>query len=144
MLNLELRLRPSKAFFLIMLFILSGALVSIFCSSLPYYIQLPLGAAAFAYGCRLFQGPVLLRKPDALVALACRADNTWLLRERAGREYPARLCGESSRLGWVSILRFQGEKKRSAVVFYDAVDPVCYRRLLMRLKYAIDRNAEDS
>ena len=141
---LDLQLKPSKAFFIIMLFILSGALASIFCCFLPYYIQLLLGVVTLAYGARLIWGQVLLRDPRALVALTCRADNTWLLQERSGELYPALLRGESTRLGAVSILCFQGAKKRSAVVFYDAVDPVCYRRLLMRLKYAINRNAKNS
>src|SRR5690348_5835615 len=141
--SLELQLRPSKAFFILILFILSGALVSIFSSFLPYYIQLPLGVVTLVYGLRLLWGQVLLKAPGALVALTCRADNTWLLQERSGATCSALLRGESTRWGGVCILCFQGAKKRSAVVFYDAVDPAAYRQLLMRLKYAINRNAKN-
>ncbi len=133
MLALELQLKPSKAFFITLLFILFGAFVSIFCSFFPYYIQLLLGVVTLLYGGRLIWGQVFLRAPGALVRLTCRADHTWLLQDRSGATYSALLSGESTRLGPVSILRFKGEKKRSAVVFYDAVDPDCYRRLLMRL-----------
>ncbi len=138
--KLQLRLQPSKSFFIIMLFILSGALVSIFCSDLPYYIQLLLAAAALVYGGRLIWGTVLLREKRAVVLLTCQDDNTWLLTERSGREYSADLCGDSTRFPGLNILRFKQSsqegclgKRRDTVVFYDSVDPDCYRRLQMRL-----------
>jgi len=129
---LELHLRPSKAFFAIMLFILLGALVSISCSLLPYYVRFLLGMGTLLYGSRLFLS-VGLRAPDSLLLLRCREDGTWLLRERSGAEYSAVLCGDSVRWACVCILRFQSTKKRSAVVFYDAVAASDYRRLLMKL-----------
>lgn len=141
---LELQLKPSKTFSLLLLFVLSGAFISIFCSFLPYYIQLPLGGLTLVYGAHLIWEQVYLQGPRVLVALTYRSDQTWLLRERSGAEYPARLCGESTRSAWVSCLCFQASQKRRAVVFYDAVDPVSYRRLLMRLKYAVERNAQHS
>lgn len=127
-----------------MLFILLGALASIFCSFLPYYIQLLLGMVALIYGGRLIWGEVLLRAESAIVTLTCRDDNTWQLIERSGKEYPAFLCGDSTKLGFVSILRFKDaprgfapsrfkRKKRSSMIFRDAVGSEVYRRLLMRL-----------
>lgn len=141
---LELQLKPSKAFSCLLLFVLSGAFISIFCSFLPYYIQLALGMLTLVYGAHLIWEQVYLKGRRVLVAITYRSDQTWLLRERCGAEYTARLCGESTRSAWVSCLCFQAAQKRRALVFYDAVDSNCYRRLLMRLKYAVERNAEHS
>lgn len=141
---LELQLKPSKAFLILLLFIFSGALISIFCSFLPYYIELPLGMITLVFGKGLISRQVYLKEPSALQTLLCRADGTWLLRERSGYEYSAKLSGESFRSSRVCVLCFQAAKKRYALVFYDAVDPESYRRLLMRLKYAVNRNAEHS
>jgi hypothetical protein len=122
-----------------MLFILLGALVSIFCSFLPYYIQLFLAGAALVYGGGLIWRGVLLKAQNAIVTLTCCEDHSWQLKERSGKSFPASLCGDSTRLSFVSVLRFNcslegfKKKKRSAIIFQDAVSAPVYRQLLMKL-----------
>ena len=144
---LAFSLKKSKLFFFFMLFILSGALTSIFCSYLPYYMQLLLAALALSYGARLMK-MVLLKEQKAIIAFSCREDQTWLLKERSGKEYSAFLCGDTIQSSLVCLLRFKTLRenrieKISAVVFYDSLDALAYRRLQLRLN-TITIHKEDS
>jgi len=133
--RLQLHLKPSKAFLALILFVLTGGLLSIFCCILPYYIQFLLGLAALGYGGQILRQQVLLQSPRAIVGLSCHDDNTWQLFERGGQKHWAFLSGASTRWAWLSVLRFslEGGKQRSVVVFCDALDPGIYRQLLMKL-----------
>lgn len=141
---LQLQLKPSKLFFIIMFVIVGGAFVSIFCSYLPYYIQFLLAALVLIYGGHLITGTVLLKKQSAIMVLTAQADQYWVLKERSGKEYPAFLCGDSTRFPGVSILRFKlarpqegvigfFKKRCNVLVFYDSINSICYRRLQMKL-----------
>jgi|GEM_PF-3758975 len=144
--KLQIHLKPSRLFFIMLLVIIFGAIISIFCSFLPYYIQLLLMVAVLFYGLHIIWKEVGLWSPKAIVALACGEDNTWLLKERSGQCYPAVLSRASTHLafsGWpgLSILRFKlmpsvvmnRARKMAVVVFHDAVNPDIYRQMLMRL-----------
>ncbi|HSW70454.1 MAG TPA: protein YgfX [Gammaproteobacteria bacterium] len=138
----QLQLKPSRSFFILMLFILLGALVSIYCCFLPYYIQLFLVLLLMLEGRRLLYAWVLLRGQKTIIGLSCQNDKIWLLKERSGKEYPAFLGADSTRFPWFCLLRFQplwesgrrGQRKKTKVlVFYDSVDPLVYRRLQVKL-----------
>ena len=141
---LLLQLKASKSFLIMLLFIFLGAFVGIFCSFLPYYIQLLLAMVVLIGGGRLIWEQGFLKGQNVIVALTCAADNSWLLKERSGKEYPAFLCGDTTRFAWMSLLRFKRltesgttekwfSKKYNVIVFYDSVDLISYRRLQMRL-----------
>lgn len=91
---------------------------------------------ALGYGGQVFWENILLRSERAVVTLICCDDNTWQLKERSGETYPAVLGADSIRKGYFCLLRFKtpaSRRKRSCVVFRDAVPPETYRRLLMKL-----------
>lgn len=138
---LQIHLKPSKSFLILQLFILLGALLSIFCSFLPYYMQLLLSTGALIYGGYILWAEVLLLSQRAVVSISCRPDQSWQLKERAGKAYEAVLCGDSTRFGWLTILQFKAvpglggldRQRRKVVIFRDAIDAASYRQLLMRL-----------
>jgi len=134
---LKLYLKPSSLFLMMILFILIGALMSIFCSHLPYDMELSLAVLALAYGGFVIWDSVLLRSQRAIVCLSYCDDNSWLLQERSGASYAASLVG-AGLLGFMGVLHFKcvregKDLRRTMVVFQEAVDKQAYRRMMMVL-----------
>lgn len=109
----------------------------LFYTNVPVYLRFILGLMASMLGVYVIWVDILLRGQRSVVSLTCCDDNTWQIKERAREAYPAALCGDSTIMGICCILRFkayQGVKKRSCVIFSDAVGIAGYRRILMMLR----------
>lgn len=127
----------SKLFGGLLLLMVIGSELSIFYSCLSGFWQSILSVIVFIYAGQVIWKDILLRSPRAIVHLFCADDNHWQLVERSGIIYSAILLCDSMATAYFCFLRFKIpllQRKRSCVIFKDAVGPGLYRQLLMKLR----------
>lgn len=135
-LSLQLQLKPSATLLLLWAFLSIGAALCIFYSNLPLLAQIPLSLVLLLYSGRILWQDILLKSQRAVVALRYCDDNSWQLQEGLGESLKAEIEGASVVRAYFCYLRFRlhdGQKKRSCLVIYDALDAESYRKLSIHL-----------
>jgi hypothetical protein len=90
-----------------------------------------------SYGSRLFWNRALLQGGDSILRLSYDSER-WELQDRI-KTWNAELCGESTITHFLSILRFttpNKRKKRTCLIFKDALGQDRYRQLVVILRNA--------
>lgn len=132
---LRLKPRPSARLAALLLLAHGAALIILPTLALPVWLIAGLAGGVIANFYLTFTTHVLRRGKRALVQLVWEEDGRWTLTTGNGEDIEARLLPGSYVHPWLVILNFAcGRRKRSAVLFPDALDPDTFRRLLVRLK----------
>lgn len=143
--TLDIKLKPSKYFTVLIILILASTIALIVAMDINTWIRGILTAISLRSGLSILRNYGLLTSATAIYKLTFEPTGC-LLQDRL-RICEAELCPESTITTWVCILRFRisGEKhKRTCLIFCDALDPDTYRQLLVQLRtfksFETDRN----
>jgi hypothetical protein len=119
-----------------MLFFVSGSWLCIAYTSLSLPLKLAASALIGFYGLKVLREGVLLQHPQAIVEVLSASDGSWQIKDRSGVTTVAQVCGDSTLMSFLCILRFKVPRgaKRCVLVFRHQVGLSAYTRLLMLLR----------
>lgn len=135
--KIDIKFKPSKLFILFFLLTIVASF-AIVLTLPPFPLKKTLlFTIIFSYGGYLFWNSVLLQGGYAILRLSYGPDG-WYLQDRI-KTQQAELCGESTITRFLSILRFTvpgRRRKRTCLVFKDAIGQEYYRQLIVILRTA--------
>ena len=136
MLAHEFKFKPSKQYLILLLITVFSSTVVVVCLPVSFWVKLLLLGLLCLYGANIIWKFGLLRSKTAVLGVILQSEGLWHI--YIGKQsYPAKLMGNSTVTGFVSILRFQvlgSFWPKSCVVFSDSVDSDHYRQLLVLLR----------
>jgi hypothetical protein len=142
--NIDIKIKPSKIFILLIIITLACCLAVIY--HLPIsqlWIRGIVVALTLRYGWRILKDYGLLTGGYSISHLSLEEDG-WKLQNRL-RSFSAGLCGESTITNFVCVLRFKApdrKQKITCIIFCDALPKSSYRQLLVQLRTSRAYEAE--
>jgi hypothetical protein len=133
--NIDIKLKPSKLFLILVIITLICSVFIIYSLPIKLRFRSILLGLTLTYGWFMIWDRALLQGAHSILGLKYDA-NGWQIQERI-KQSPAQLCGESTIASFISILRFKlagQRRKRTCLVFKDALGSELYRKLLVSLR----------
>ncbi|MGD9108985.1 MAG: hypothetical protein PVI75_07480 [Gammaproteobacteria bacterium] len=131
MFRLELTLKPSNCLFFALFILYALALAALFCANFTLILKLLVELLLLWSGYYQCWLRTLQRSPGSIVRCIATKDR-WRLIDRAGREYEAKLTGESLVTTFLIILNF-GTQHPALILCPDSLNSEDLRRLRVLL-----------
>lgn len=129
--KIDIRLKASKQFIFLMLFIVLGSLGALWSACLPLFLKGLLSFFVMMYGWPMLQRHAFLRGEKAIIGLQSLNDQDWLIFQ-GDKEIVAQIAGKSTMTTLGSILQFISSDQRvkqHCVIWNDSLSPDAYRQL---------------
>ncbi len=133
--EIDTNLKPSAVLVILSSLILLCTACLVFDLPLSWWVRSVILGLVLVYGGNIFWHTMLLRGKNAILKIALTTDG-WEIHDQT-TIYPAELGGESTVTTLLCVLRFKvlGEnRKRSVIIFRDAIEPEIYRRFVAILR----------
>lgn len=137
-------LKPSLKLFLLLNSLCLITFGMIFILQLSIFLKLVLSFALMIYTICLNWRTIFFLQSQAIIGFRQQANGNWLAILRNGHLTPIKILGDSTVTSFVSILRCRlaGHfRTHNLVIFDDSFAPDIYRKLIVRLKWAVPYSA---
>lgn len=135
MLNREFKFYPSRRHILFIIVLVISTLAMLGFMEANVWLKIILAIFVLLHGASVLWRRGLLKSQHSILGIQYAGDQNYFLLTSSAK-IPVKLLGDSTVTGWVSFLRFKGEKRfwpYSCMIFPDALPPDQYRQLMVML-----------